>query len=450
MEEQTEQPKIKILAWGDYCCSTGFGTVMSNIMRQLHASGRYEIDVLGINYTGDPYDHDKWPGNVYPAMPGIMSQAGPYADVYGRQRLCDLLGKNQYDVVFLLQDTFILKDVLPTIKETQKSLADMEGAKTFKIVYYFPIDATPKEEWATEVVQQVDFPVAYTKYGRAEIANFVPSLVNMPFIYHGTNFEEYNYIEDRSAVREFRKEYWHGKADARFLMINIARNQPRKDIVRNLMILKELKGRGLNPMLYLHMQHADVGGNIFVMMDQLGLDREDVILPHPQVFNANQGLPVEVLNQIYNAADLVLSTTLGEGWGLSITEAFATKTPVVAPNNTSLTEMMADNRGILIASGDTPSMWKMDMQDNERIRPLMDVEEAADAIEQLVRGKGKPDLEGAYKWAKDHSWESICKLWIQLIDGAAEVAAQANQPLALNRAQRRAQERKVAKINATL
>ena len=439
------EQKIKILAWGDYCCSTGFGTVMSNIMRELHKTGKYEIDVLGINYSGDPYDHEKWPGNVYPAMPGIMAQAGPYADVYGRQRLCDLLGKNQYDVVFLLQDTFIVKDVLPTVKETQKKLAEMEGAKTFKIVYYFPIDATPKEEWATEVVQQVDFPVAYTKYGRAEIAKFVPSLANMPYIYHGTNFKDFDYIADEEEVKRFRANYWHGLADDRFLMVNVARNQPRKEIARNLMILKELKDRGRNPLLYLHMQHADIGGNIFVMCDQLGLDKTDVVLPHPSVFNANQGLPVETLNQIYNAADMVLSTTLGEGWGLSMTEAFATKTPFVGPDNTSFTEMGADNRAVLIPSGNNPSMWHVDMQDMERIRPLMDVEAAADAIEDLMDGKNLPDLDGAYEWAKQNSWEAVCKYWLQVIDGAAQVAAEANAPIKLNRAQRRAQERKAAK-----
>ena len=445
-----DKPKIKILAWGDYCCSTGFGTVMSNIMRQLDATGRYDIDVLGINYTGDPYDEDKWPGRVYPAMPGIMAQAGPYADVYGRQRLCDLLGKNQYDVVFLLQDTFILRDVLPTIKKTQEELAKLDGAKTFKIVYYFPIDATPKEEWATDVVQQVDFPVAYTKYGRAEIAKFVPSLANMPYIYHGTNFDDFNYIEDREAVAKFRKSYFHDIVTDRFLIVNIARNQPRKDIMRNLLILKELKARGHDPLLYLHMQHSDVGGNIFVMMDQLGLEREDVILPHPDIFNANQGLPVSILNQIYNAADMVLTTTLGEGWGLSITEAFATKTPIVGPDNTSLTEIMADNRGILVPSGDSPSMWKMDMNDNERIRPLMDVEAATDAIEDVMDGKNLPNLEAAYTWAASNSWESICKLWVQMIDGAAEVAAQANAPIKLNRAQKRAADRKAAKRNAAV
>lgn len=442
---EEEPKKIKLLAWGDYCCATGFGTVMSNIMRELEKTGKYDIDVLGVNYTGDPYDKDKWPGNVYPAMPGIMAQAGPYADVYGRQRLCDLLGKGEYDVVFLLNDTFILKEVLPTLKETQKKLAEMPDAKTFKMVYYFPIDATPKEEWATEVVQQVDFPVAYTKYGRAEIAKFVPSLANMPYIYHGTNFEDFDYIEDRTAVKQFRHEYFKGLADDRFLILNIARNQPRKEIARNLMVLKELKARGYKPLLYLHMQHSDIGGNIFVMADQLGLQKEDLVLPHPNIFNANQGLPVSTLNQIYNAADMVLTTTLGEGWGLSITEAFATKTPVVGPDNTSLTEIMADNRGALVPSGNTPSLWHTDMQDMERIRPLMDVEAAADAIEDIIHGDSIPDIEAAYEWAKQYTWKVVCKLWLQVVEGAAQAAADANKPLALNRAQRRALERKEAK-----
>lgn len=439
-----EAPKIKLLAWGDYCCSTGFGTVMSNIMRELEKTGKYDITVVGINYSGDPYDNEKWPGKIYPAMPGLMAQAGPYADVYGRQRLCDLLGTGEYDVLFMLQDTFIVKDVLPTIKNTQKALADMQGAKTFKIVYYFPIDATPKEEWATEVVQQVDFPVAYTKYGRAEIAKFVPSLANMPYVYHGTNTEDFNFIEDREASDKFRHDYWNGLADDRFLIINVNRNQPRKEIARTLMIMKELKERGVKPLLYLHMQHSDIGGNIFVMCDQLGLDREDVVLPHPNVFNANQGLPVSILNQIYNAADMVLSTTLGEGWGLSITESFATKTPIVAPDHTSLTEIMADNRGILVPAGNNPSMWHMDMQDMERIRPLMDVEAAAQSIVELMEGTTIPDVEAAYEWAQNNSWENICKYWVQIIDGAAEVAREANKPVLYNRAQKRAIERRAA------
>ena len=51
--------KIRVLAWGDYACSTGFGTVMKNIMSEINNTGNYEIDVIGVNYDGAPlrYKH---------------------------------------------------------------------------------------------------------------------------------------------------------------------------------------------------------------------------------------------------------------------------------------------------------------------------------------------------------------------------------------------------------
>ncbi len=56
--------KVKLLLYGDYCCATGFAQVLGNIARELHATGKYDIDVIAINYSGDPVDREKWPGNV--------------------------------------------------------------------------------------------------------------------------------------------------------------------------------------------------------------------------------------------------------------------------------------------------------------------------------------------------------------------------------------------------
>lgn len=446
--------KIRILAWGDYCCGTGFGTVMRNIMQNLHATGKYEIDVLGINYGGDPYDAEKWPGKVYPAMPGPMSMVPGYNDVYGRQRLLDLMGSGDYDVVFMLQDTFILAEIIDKVTETQQLLAQ-RGMRSFKTVYYFPIDATPKKEWAEKVVAAVDYPVAYTKYARDQVAKFMPDLEHRcKIIYHGTNLEDFYPVEDKKAVADFRKAYWHGRADDRFLLVNINRNQPRKDVMRTLLVLKELKERGHNPLLYLHMQHSDVGGNVFVMAEQLGLqNEEDLLCPHPNIFSANQGIPIERVNMIYAAADAVITTTQGEGWGLSVTEAFATKTPVIAPDHTSLHEIAGDNRAYLIPAGDEPGAFSVQQNDMERIRPLMNVNKAADAIEKIMKGE-LPDIEAAYTWAKELEWKKLCKDWINIVDIAARNTIQPKEvehaevvaPDFMNRRQRRELERQQRKL----
>lgn len=430
----------KVLFYGDYGCSTGFATVLGNIVREVAKTTDWDIEVIGINYTGDPIDHDKWPGRVWPAMPGIMSMSGPYADVYGRQRLLDLMGSGEYDAVFMIQDTFVIQSIIKEIKGTQEALKSYEDKKNFKTVFYFPIDATPKKEWA-ETAAAADFPVAYTNYARDEVAKHVKELADVPVIYHGTNLKDFYPIDNAAERKAFRDTYFGGKVqDDTFLIVNVNRNQPRKDTMRNLMLMRELLDRGHKDIhMYLHMQFDDQGGNIFEMMRHFGLTDDYVSLPSPQVFNANQGLPVEVVNHIYNAADVIFTPTLGEGWGLSVTEAMATKTPVVAPGITSLNEMMDNNRGIKLPTSD----WIMKEGDNERIRPITDVKAAADAIEGIKDKTALPDIEGAFEWVQALSWESITRQWVEIIQQALDEAEKVKNVTKtdsqfLNRKQRRA------------
>ncbi len=435
----SEEPKIRVLALADYACTTGFATVASNIMRQLKATDKYEVDIVGINYTGDPYDQELFPFNVFPAL-SISNMA--QGDPYGRQKFLDMAGSGEYDVVFMIQDTFIVQTMIDALVQTQQALT-----KKFKIVYYFPIDAAPKADWVNKCVSLTDFPVVYTEYGKELVLDIDPTLKDrLKVLYHGTNLTDFHVVEDRKEVDDFRHHYFSGKADGKFLITNVNRNQIRKDPMRNFMILKELRDRGHdNAILYLHMSHDDAGGNLLVMADHFGFKlQEDFILPSPRFFNENRGIPVSALNLIYNCSDALLSTTLGEGWGLSITEAMATKLPIVAPANTSLNEILGDGRGYLTKSGANPSMWTMlGGNDNERMRPLMDVEDAASNIEKIIDG-AIPDIDNAHAFAHKYTWQSICEDWQVIFDEAAKAAKLATQAgvVSPNREQRRKVKKK--------
>lgn len=436
--------KIKVLVMADYGCSTGFGQVASNVIRRLNETGKYEFTVIGINY--DPIneiDPERWQGRIIPAIT-VSDMRAP--DVYGRQKVLNELGKGIYDIFFTIQDTFIIGTIMPQILETQKNVE-----KRFNTVFYYPIDATPKKEWIEECVAKMDYPVPYTKYALEESIKIFPEVADKVCepIYHGTNLEDFFYVKERDRVANFRKNYFNDVADGKFLITNINRNQPRKDVLRSFQILKELRDRGRdNALLYLHMAHDDAGGNLLVLAEQFGFElNKDYILPSPHVFDPNQGIPIEVLNLLYNASDCVLTTTLGEGWGLSATEALATRTPLVAPNNTSLTEMLADNRAYLVKSGATPSEYlTYGAQDNERIRPITNVADASDAIEKIMEGE-LPDLDGAEEWAHKYSWEYVCNDWKKIFEKASKTSTNKPQTQGLNRQQRRARERKNKKVS---
>jgi len=339
-------------------------------------------------------------------------------------------------VLFMIQDTFVTKDFIPNLIEAR------ELTKT-KLVYYFPIDAQPHPDWITEVVSKVDYPITYTNYAYKQCVHYDHALSKrLEVIYHGTNTSEFYPIE-RKQLEEFRQKYFNGFADDKFLIMNLNRNQPRKDIFRSMLVAKELKERGRSFLLYLHMADVDVGGDLSQWAEQLGLEYNvDFTFPS----NFKDGFPIQIVNQLYNVADCLLTTTHGEGWGLSLTEAMSTKVPIIAPDNTSISEILADNRGVLIPSGRTNHDWySQGHGDNNRIRPLMDIKATADAIEKIMDGE-LPDIEGAYKWATQQTWDVLTKKFEAIIRNAASgrpklIHGPDGQILQLSRAQRRELER---------
>ena len=421
--------KIRVLSYGDYACGTGFGTVMKNVMGGIASNDNYEIEVVGVNYDGGPYDTNLWPGTLWPAISALRTQ-GPYGDVFGRQVFLDMLAQRDYDVVFIVQDTFIVMPIVPQILELQRNKPN-----TFSTIYYYPFDCTPREEWVKQCVASFDFPVAYTEYAKNESKKIIGSLANKQHvIYHGTNHKDF-FPASPEQKRQAKEGIFPTVKD-KFLILNVNRNQGRKDISRSLMVMKELKRLGVNDaFMYMHMQETDFGGSVLQMASAVGLNpNEDYTVPDPRQFGAHSGFPIEFLNQIYNAADVYLTTTHGEGWGLSITEAMATKLPVIAPDNTSIPEILGDDRGYRIPSGANPSMWVIKDNDNERMRPLMDVEIAAQTLKHIMenRDEAAERAEKAYAWAMEHTWEEVNKQWKNVFNLATNKARTARKFKAQN------------------
>ena len=178
-----ESKKIKLLMVADSVVKTGFSTVSHNILVNL-PTYRYDIAVIGVNYYGDPHNE---PYKVYPAQLG--------GDVYGIGRLADVCASEKPDIIFILNDAWILDNYLGKIKEVYN------GKVLPKVVVYFPADA---EDHSTEWYKNFDIvtPVVYNQFGYDVATKAEPSL-KPRIIPHGADTKSfYQYPESRFEVKK--------------------------------------------------------------------------------------------------------------------------------------------------------------------------------------------------------------------------------------------------------
>lgn len=399
--------KTKILFYGDGPqVATGFGTVTRNILVPLYNTGKYDIEVLGINYWGEPHE---FPFPTWPVG------TNPDRDPYGRKQVQERILSMEFDILFMIQDSFILefiKDLVPKLKMNNKK---------FRSVVYFPIDGIPKPSWV-EAMSEADYPVTYTEFGKKECVKAFPPIANkLKVIPHGANVNDF-YPLNYGEIMSFREAFF-GPLSEQFIVTMVNRNQQRKDIPRALMAFKEFKKTCPDSFMYLHMAVRDMGWNLDEVCAALGLAiNKDVVFPHN--FGPNKGFPINVLNKIYNASDVVVSSTTGEGWGLAQVEAMAAKVPVLSPDNTACTEILADGRGVLVKSGHTLDHHIIMTHDNEVIRPVISIPDMAKKLsilyhDEIARMKY---AETGYEWVHNNwVWEkNIVPKWIDVIEEAVE------------------------------
>jgi glycosyltransferase involved in cell wall biosynthesis len=118
------------------------------------------------------------------------------------------------------------------------------------------------------------------------------------------------------------------------------------------------------------------------------------------------------LNEIYNSADVFISTTLGEGWGLTVTEAMQAKTPVICPMHTSFKEITDDGK-LVYPITDLHQYISFD-HDFSRVRERSNPAQVAELILE-VSNASKEELHKktsqAFEKIKQLDWSNVGKTW---------------------------------------
>jgi glycosyltransferase involved in cell wall biosynthesis len=405
--------------------NTGYATVSRNLVKEwkkYYGENLY-LDIVAINYYKEPYLEDERiavdnayfsdktkteNGMNFPTMVNDKIKN----DEFGRLKFLQNLKNNDYDLVFILQDLGIvcpMANAIQQIKEEKRKA----NKKQFKSVFYFPLDchAFPS---ITQNLDIFDKLVAYTEFGKREVVNIRPNLGRKTSIIpHGTNINDFFPVE-HSKMLQFRKEYF-GENHNRFIIGNINRNQPRKDIPATIFGFMRFKEECPEAFLYLHMNAKDpLGYDLPSIFAQTPL-KEGIDYMFPPKDEQLSGCDIEKLNLIYNSLNCYITTNRGEGWGLSITEAMRCKIPVIAPLHTSIEEISLDGKNIW-------AMEEMDLDcttvDNIIRYKCMDYEiaEKLRNVFHADRRSIESKTNAAYNYVSSITWQSSSRKFIDIFN----------------------------------
>lgn len=163
-----------------------------------------------------------------------------------------------------------------------------------------------------------------------------------------------------------------------------------------------------------------MGIDCYRLSERLGLEvGKDIFFPKD--FNENNGISESELNKIYNTFDCFITTTTAEGWGLSIVEAMATKTLVVAPRHTSVQEITDNGNNAFLFKFMQRAVF---VNDFEKIRFISNPDEVAQVCSIVYNLQNEPEevkeqvstiVENAYNKVIEWKWNDIAKKFENII-----------------------------------
>lgn len=367
---------MKLLWIGDAVTQTGFARVTHNVLQ--HLSKKWQVQVLGVNYNGDPHD---FPYPIWPAVPG--------GDVYGMNRIGAIAATFKPDLIFVMNDPWIVAEYLKAMPENTP------------VVAYMPVDA-PNQTSASRL-ERLTRSIAYTHFGRRQLAlgGFSGPINVIP---HGVDTDLYQ-PQDKLKCREMITFREPTDLNDLFIVGNVNRNQPRKRLDLTMQYWTEWwvrAGQPKNAMLYFHCSNRDEGWDVLKLAKYYGINK-NFIITNPEMTTRNCMLEQD-MPKVYGMFDVHFSTPLGEGWGLTVHEAMACGIAQIVPRYSALGEWC---HGAVHYVG--VSSFQVTPKNINTIGGVADMEESVAAIQKFWedreyrREMGQLALaratEARFKWA---------------------------------------------------
>jgi glycosyltransferase involved in cell wall biosynthesis len=236
------------------------------------------------------------------------------------------------DVLFALMDSWVLE---PKI------------LKAVPLALWAPVDHTPLPPQVAHRLRYVKFPIAMSRHGEQEMRK---AMLDPYYVPHMVDTKQYAPV-DRAQARAA----W-GIPDGAYFVTTVAANKgypPRKNLDRLLKAWAFFVNEHPGSILYLHTNpYSSSGGpDLTAICEFYGLPYhigslkpgqtlKGFAVAFPDVYMMTRGeYSAFTLNALYNAADMFLLPSAGEGFGVPALEAQASGCPVALTDFTAQTEL---------------------------------------------------------------------------------------------------------------
>jgi glycosyltransferase involved in cell wall biosynthesis len=401
----------RVLWLSDAGSTTGFARATHGIGDRLVTDYGHDVHCLAVNYNGD-----YWPTPIKLYVPTARN----VSDLYGQSRFVEMLGEVNPDIVIMLNDPYVILKFLLNNKWDPEYVL----ARTRPILAYMPVDGYDQPVAWGSIKSLVEGlipikggtgpkvqPVAMSYFGRTLFPD-------APVVPHGIETDVFHPVSKDTPITTSTGVTVSSKADAKrvigiqssdFLILRVDRNSIRKDFADT--------WKAINPVMRRHKNvhawfHCKAEGDQLELPQLISRDMETAKRFHfPGSFSTKRGWSNDDLAVLYNAADLFVSTSMGEGFGLTLGEASACGVPIVAQDVSSITEVVGPG-GVLIPPG-----RPFTTESGQDLR-LPDVDAFTETIEkiygqrQIRRELGEAGREHVIQ---DYSWDRAAQQFDDLI-----------------------------------
>lgn len=371
-----KKPKVLILS-RHHKIKKGFGISLNEVFGTGILQRHFEVHHLAWHY----HAQDTF-------MDGIHVYATRQDDSLGLQRLKHLLVLLEPEVVLLHADMHFFPAFMPILEA-------WKGA----VLGWFPVDYSRDQNPSSlfPLLQRCDRIGSLSQFGVTQIQkNYAGPCQVIPL---GVNSQRFVPVESEQHKQALRRQLdWPESA---FVFLMVGNNFWRKGIEYAIEAFHQFKLKfpdlAKQAFLYLHTENAE---SLKELIQVYGLHQQVRISENFDPYQ--RPLSQKSLLSLYQAADALMLTSLGEGFGMPLLEAQACGLPVIAPDHSAIPEVVGQ-AGLLIQA---PQLICGQSADSIVWLKVPDVHDAAEKMATLMsQASLRAELsEKALRQAKQHSW----------------------------------------------